>query len=396
MTLSPAPLPQLNRLGVPRLDAIDLLRGLVIALMVLDHVRDYFHADAFVFNPLDPARTTPVLYATRWITHLCAPTFVFLSGVSAFLQRANGKDVRTLSRFLLTRGAWLVALEFTIVSFGFNFAPVLFAQVIYAIGVGMIALSVLVWAPQRAVLALGVLIVAGHDALAPINAGMLGAAGPVWMFAMEPGPTSFLAGFVAYPAIPWVGVMLLGYGLAPLFLLPQTERNRILTGCAAFALGLFLLLRALNAYGDPAPWQAHQSGWRTALSFFNVTKYPPSLMFVLVTLGMSFLLLPLLERLRGAPARVLLAFGRTPLFTYLLHVYLVHGSALLLGMALGFPAAVFTHFILDPSQLVTAHWGFNLAVVYGIWLLTLAVLYPLSRWYADMKRRRRDAWLSYL
>lgn len=388
--------PQLNRLGVARLDSIDLLRGLVIALMVLDHVRDFFHVNAFVFDPLDPAQTTFAVYATRWITHLCAPTFVFLSGVSIYLQRAHGKDVRTVSRLLFTRGLWLVVLEFTLVSFGFNFGFILFAQVIYAIGVGMMLLGLLIRLPDKAVLGLGALIVVGHNALAPIDAAMFGAAGPLWLFAFEPGLIPGGLGFVAYPIVPWFGIMCLGYGLGPVFLRPEQQRRRALLQLGAAAIALFVVLRAINIYGDQFPWREYETVGRTVLSFFNVSKYPPSLLYALVTLGVSLLLMPLLERVRGIVARALLAFGRTPLFTYLLHVYIVHGSALLIGVAMGIPAAYFTNFLADPMRLVNAHWGFNLAIVYVIWLLTLVVLYPLSRWFAEVKRRRRDAWLSYL
>jgi uncharacterized membrane protein len=396
MTTNTPPLPQLNRLGVARLDAIDLLRGLVIALMVLDHVRDFFHADALLFNPVDPQRTTVVLFATRWITHLCAPTFVFLSGASIYLQRLNGRDARSLSRYLIARGMCLILLEFTVVSFGFNFGVMLFVQVIYAIGVGMVALGVLTFLPVRAVLAIGVLIVVGHNALGPINATSFGAAAALWIFALELGPTPVLPGFVAYPAIPWLGIMCLGYGLGPVFTSDAVRRRRVLMTLGIGALLLFLVLRTINAYGDPAAWRAQAATWRTVLSFLDVSKYPPSLMYVLATLGVSLLLMPWLERLRGLGARVLLAYGRTPLFTYLIHVYLVHGSAMIVGAAAGIPASYFTNFLLDPQRLVKAVWGYNLSVVYLVWLLTLVALYPLSQWFAGVKRSRRDAWLGYL
>lgn len=387
---------QLNRLGIARLESVDMLRGFVIALMVLDHVRDYFHVHAFVFDPLDPARTSVALYATRWITHLCAPTFVFLSGVSIHLQRAQGKDTATLSRFLVSRGLWLVLLEFTLISFGFNFGFVLFAQVIYAIGIGMILLAALIRLPDRVVLAIGFLIVAGHNALVPIDAQSLGSLAVLWRAAFEPGLVSGMPGFVAYPFIPWFGIMCVGYGLGSLFLQPEPERRRSTILAGAGALVLFVVIRLVNGYGDQLPWREYETNGRTLLSFFNVSKYPPSLLYVLATLGVSLLLMPLLERLRGTAASALLAFGRTPLFTYLLHVYIVHGSALLIGVALGFPANIFCNFIVDPSRLVQAGWGFGLGIVYIVWFGTLATLYPLSRWFAGVKRRRRDAWLSYI
>jgi uncharacterized membrane protein len=391
--------PGLNRAGVPRLDAIDMLRGLVIALMVLDHVRDFFHVDAFAFDPTDPVRTTPLLYATRWVTHLCAPTFVFLAGVSAYLQGVNGKDRPTLSRFLLTRGLWLVLLEVTIIGFGFNFAfPFLFLQVIWAIGISMVMLAGLIWLSRRTVLGIGVLIVAGHGLLGPIDAADLGAhfgaLGVAWQLALEPGPLPM--GFIPYPALPWLGVMCLGYGLGHVFALPAAERRRTVLMLALAAVALFVVVRLLNGYGDPAPWARQDDAVRTLLSFFNVSKYPPSLLYVLITLGVALALMIALESLRGFFARVLLAYGRTPLFTYVVHIYVVHCAALLVGIAGGWPASAFVDSISNPRQLLSAHWGFGLPVVYVVWLLVLALLYPLARWFSGVKRRRRDWWLGYL
>jgi len=389
--------PALNRTGAPRLDMIDMLRGLVIALMVLDHVRDYFHETAFLFDPTNLSRTNVLLFATRWVTHLCAPTFVFLAGVSVFLQRANGKTGAALSKFLLTRGLWLIFLEMTIIVFGFNFVwPFAFVQVIWAIGVSMLLFAALVRLPTGAVLAIGAIIVAGHGLLGPINAPALGAWAPFWILTMEPGPAPWLPGFVVYPAIPWFGIMCLGYGLGSIFIKTVEGRSRAVALLACGALVLFLVLRAINGYGDPAPWSVQKNAVFTALSFINVSKYPPSLLYVLITLGVSMLLLLALQRLRGAAAKVLLVFGRTPLFTYVLHIYIAHGLALLIGVATGVPAAYFSNLLGDPARLVSAHWGFGLPVVYGIWLLVLLTLYPFSRWFAGVKRRRRDWWLSYL
>jgi uncharacterized membrane protein len=388
--------PSVTRTGAPRLDAIDLLRGLVIVLMVLDHTRDFFHVQALAFDPTDLTRSDPALFLTRWVTHLCAPTFVFLAGASVWLQRAN-KSPAALSRFLLTRGLWLIALELTVVSFGFNFAaPFVFLQVIWAIGVGMVALALLVWAPPAAVLALGCIIVAGHQLLAPIDAPALGGAAPLWRVAMEPGLAGFAPGLAVYPAVPWFGVLCLGYGLGSVFAKPPAARRRLTLLLGLGALALFALLRALNGYGDPRPWDGQDDGLLTALSFLNVSKYPPSLLYVLVTLGASMLLMLALERLRGPLAALLLAFGRTPLFTYLLHVYLLHGLAMATGAAMGVEPSAFSGFLADPSRLIAAGWGVGLPVVYVIWFAVCLALYPASRWYAGVKRRRRDWWLGYL
>jgi uncharacterized membrane protein len=385
----------LTRDRPPRIAEIDLLRGFVIALMVLDHVRDFFLTQAFAFSHTDPERTTLALYATRWATHLCAPTFVFLAGASIFLQQANGKSSRQLARFLALRGAWLLVLELTIVGFGFNFAPIVFLQVIWAIGMGMVLLAVLVRFSPRAIGTLGAVIVVGHGLLAPIDAGDLGSLGLVWTLLFE---LSFVPnlGLIAYPLVPWFGVMCLGYALGFIFTLPLERRRRALATAGAVALVAFVIVRTLNGYGDPARWRSFETISQTVMSFLNVSKYPPSLLFVLVTLGPSLLITPLLMRLRGSLANLLLAFGRTPLFTYVLHIYVAHGAALIIGIAMGLPAAAFRNFILDPSPLSNSNWGFPLAGVYVAWVGVLALLYPLSAWFADVKRRRRDWWLSYV
>lgn len=391
----------LTRSGARRLDSIDMLRGLVIVLMVLDHARDFFHVDAFVFDATDPTRTTPLLFLTRWVTHLCAPTFVFLSGVSIFLQQANGKSGADLSKFLLTRGLWLILLELTIIAFGLNFAmPYVFLQVIWAIGAGMVVMAALVHLPAVLVLALGALIVAGHGLLAGIDAANLGSWGVLWRLTMEPGPAGFAPGLVIYPAIPWLGVMCLGYGLGGVFLQDPARRRRSVLMLGAAAVALFLMIRAVNGYGDPSRWSVQPSTTGTILSFFNVSKYPPSLLYVLITLGVSLLLSLALEYLKGLPARVLLAFGRTPLATYVVHIYVLHLLAFVVIAASGLPASLFIDFLgsnfsTSPARLVAAGWGFNLAVVYLIWIAVLAALYPFSSWLARIKRERRDWWLSY-
>ncbi|MDQ3125021.1 MAG: heparan-alpha-glucosaminide N-acetyltransferase domain-containing protein [Pseudomonadota bacterium] len=391
---SPASAGGLTRSGAARIDAIDKLRGLMIALMVLDHVRDFFHRTAFTADPLAMDSGDPALFMTRWMTHLCAPTFVFLAGVSVYLQRANGKSRGELTRFLATRGAWLILLEVTAVGWGFNFGGGVFLQVIWAIGASMLAMALLIWLPRMALLALGVAIIAGHQLLAPINPPDLGALAPAWTATLEFGPG--LGGFVAYPFVPWLGVMLLGYGLGNLFQQADGARTRTVLMLTVGMLVLFAVVRGINLYGDPRPWAAQAEPLWTALSFINASKYPPSLDFVLVTLGLSLTLLPLLARLGGLPARLLLAFGRTPLFTYVLHVYLAHGLALVVGAMMGVPPSAFFNLLGDPSRVIEAGWGFGLAGVYAAWLVVLAMLYPLSRWFEDVKRRRRDWWLGYL
>jgi len=383
----------LTRAGALRLDAIDSLRGLVIVLMVLDHVRDYFHAPAFVFSPTDLTQTTPLLFMTRWVTHLCAPTFVFLSGVSIFMQRANGKNPTDLSKFLLTRGLWLVFLELTIIGFGFNMGPpIAFLQVIWAIGASMMLMAAVVHLPPMAVLALGAFIAIFH----PIYSAALQPAetGAWWFMFMQPGPTMFMRGFAPYPMLPWFGIMCLGYGLGFIFRQDPEPRRRSVLALALSLLAAFVVLRGINGYGDPAPWTVQSNSIMTLLSFINVSKYPPSLMYVLITLGTSMLLLLALEKLAGPLQRLFLAFGRTSLFTYVLHIYLAHSLAILIGALGGIPASYYFDFIMKFQT--GGGEGFGLTVVYGVWLSVLLMLYPLSAWFARVKRERRDWWLSYM
>lgn len=398
-----------------RIAEIDMLRGLVIVLMALDHVRDYFLAGGFAVNPLDPAETTPWLYATRWITHLCAPTFILLAGVSAHLQLAKGKTTAQLSKFLLTRGLWLVALELTILSFGWSFAfpYLLFIQVIWAIGWSMIALAALVWLPRMAVLAIGLVIVVGHNLLDPLTPEQFGPLSVLWTLAHEGGPIfvgGAPAGLVAYPVLPWFGVIAIGYGMGALFAAAPRKRDSALLVVGLAMLAAFLVLRGLGLYGNPAagldlgPFAAGAS-WRdqpdirgALMVFLDVQKYPPSLQFLLVTLGIVFVLWPLLARLRGPIASVLNTFGAVPLCFYVLHVYVVHLGAMAANAALGRDVSGLLDYLVvalvEPDRL--AHLGFGLPWVYLAWAVVLAVMYPLCRYWQALKARRRDWWLSYL
>lgn len=397
-----------------RLAEIDMLRGLVIALMALDHVRDFFHVGGFRYDPLDPEQTTALLYATRWITHLCAPTFVFLAGVSAFLQAAKGKTGAALAGFLLTRGLWLIVLEATVLSFGwsFGFPYPLFLQVIWAIGWCLIALAALVFLPRRIVFAIGLAIVCGHNLLDPLKPEQFGASALFWSFLHEGGPI-FVGetpiGVFAYPVLPWIGVIALGYCAGPVFLEPAAARDRKLALAGLAMLALFIVLRGAGLYGEPAPgdaggpfatrdWRDYDTLRDLTMGFLDVQKYPPSLQFLLITLGLALLLLPLLSRLTGAPAKVLLTFGAVPFFFYLLHVYLVHALSIAAHAAAGRDARGLFDYMLNaftaPERMQSL--GFSLPWVYVAWLAVLALLYPLCAWWRDLKQRRRDWWLSYL
>lgn len=385
-----------------RLESIDIMRGIVIVLMTLDHVRDFFHASAFLFDPLDVEKTSAALYVTRWITNFCAPTFVFLAGVSAFLYASKAGGRLAVSRFLLTRGLWLVFLELVVVGFAWNFTlggGVVGLAVIWAIGASMVVLSALAWLPSRSVLVIGVLIVAGHNALDALTPETMGGLGWVWTLLHEGGPITLANGFivyVAYPLLPWIGVMAIGYGMGFVFLQESALRFKALTSLGLLMVGGFFVLRGFRIYGDPQEWITHANGLAVAGDFFDVRKYPPSLLYVLITLGPVFLLLPWLERCKRFTAELFATFGRVPLFFYVLHLYLAHGLMMAIGMAMGYPAAAFVGVMNDPGAVVAIHWGFSLPVVYGVWILVLVVLYPACRWFGGVKKRRRDWWLSYL
>ena len=374
-----------------RVPSIDILRGLVMVLMALDHVRDFF--SNVRFDPLDLAQTSAPLFLTRWVTHFCAPTFVLLAGVSAYLmsQRCSRAD---LSRFLFTRGLWLAALEVTFMSlvwtFNVRYDHGLFLQVIWAIGVSMMVLALLVHLPMRAIALFSVVVICGHNFLDSIEPQDFGAWASLWSVLHVFGPIPHA--FVAYPLIPWIAVMSLGYCIGALFELGREQRVQRFMWLGTASLVAFVVLRAPNVYGDPSDWTLQGTTLNTLLSFVNVQKYPPSLHYLLITLGVGFLLLAAFESARGKVSEVLRTFGQVPLFFYVLHVALAHLAAGIVGSAMGFGYALLTaDFMLVPQQ-----WGFSLPVVYLAWILVVATLYPACRWFAAVKRRRSDWWLSYL
>jgi uncharacterized membrane protein len=318
----------------PRLDSVDLLRGLVMALMALDHTRDFFTVSGW--NPRDV--TDPALFLTRWITHFCAPTFMLLAGLAAHLYGARGRSIAELSRFLVTRGFLLILLEFTLVrvawTFSFGFDQ-LTAGVIWAIGASMIALAALVYLPRTAIAAVAVGLITGHNLLDGIRAEDLGSASWVWHLLHQPGLVRLGNGtsiFVLYPLIPWIGVMAAGYALGPVMELDAESRHRWLVRLGAAITAGFVLLRATNLYGDPAPWTMQETWFATALSFLNCEKYPPSLLFLMMTLGPAVMLLAVLENVRGRFVQWLTTFGRVPFFFYVTHIYLIHGLAIVFAL----------------------------------------------------------------
>jgi uncharacterized membrane protein len=388
-----------------RLQSIDILRGAVMIVMALDHVRDFFHTGAQHFSPNDLTQTTPILFFTRWITHFCAPTFMFLAGTSAYLQSRRGKSRLEVAQFLWTRGLWLVVLEFTWVrwvGWRMNFDNAqLYLWVIWALGISMIVLGGLIFIPRRALLVLSLAVIVLHnslDAVTPEQFGRLG-----WLWKVLHAPDVILIGSTVihtnYTLVPWIFVMAAGYCFGTVMDLDSERRRQLLLrlGCALIAA--FIILRWTNLYGDSSHWATQPSAPMTIVSFLNCTKYPPSLLYLLMTLGPGILILGLLERVTLGEQNPLLVFGRVPLFYYLLHLPLIHGLAMLLawfryghaGFLLDAPPSLF-----GPTQGFPTDYGYDLGVVYLIWLGAVVALYPACNWFAALKRRNRSAVLSYL
>lgn len=387
-----------------------------MVVMVLDHTRDFVHNVAFAFDPTDVTRTTLPLFLTRWITHYCAPAFIFLAGVSAYLQHARGATTAELSRFLLTRGLWLVVLEFTAVRIGtwFNldYAFLGVMQVIWAIGVSMVVLAGLVHLPFTAIAVFGAGMIALHNLLDGIHVeGWQGPGSPVpgvaarlWMILHQgneffplftwPGPVVLLL----YPLVPWIGVMAAGYAWGRIYDFDPARRRRWLVGTGCGLIAAFVVIRASNIYGDPSAWSVQSSAVFTLLSFVNTTKYPPSLLFLLMTIGPMMLALAWLEpkRLDHAPARALITFGRVPMFFYLLQWPVAHSLAIVVSLAAG--KEVGYYFTSPPAFFteVPPNAGFGLGTVYACWAIAVVILYYVCRWYAEVKRRHPGSLLRYL
>jgi uncharacterized membrane protein len=411
-TVASPPIPAIEATASPtvdrrayRMSSLDILRGLAIVVMALDHVRDFMMTAAVQDPTADPA-ASPWLFATRWITHLCAPTFVFLAGTSAGLM-AGRKSPRELASFLLTRGLWLIVLEVLVISITWSFAPTgipeaggetyIAFQVIWAIGASMVILAGLQFLGRPACFAIGAAIILGHNLLDAVwpAASTTGSTGPLWVVLharqlYEVGPFRF---YFSYPLLPWTGVMLAGYGAAGLFELPAKLRDARLVRIGVGLIIAFILIRGANVYGDPSPWNSDRgSTGASVMSFLATTKYPPSFLFLLMTLGPAAIACAYVERLYVPLKNVLMTFGRAPLAFYIAHLYLIHTAAILLGVAQGFAAQQFlTHYRYFP-----AGFGVSLPGVYLLWIAIVVMLYPLCRWVAALKARRRDWWLSYV
>ena len=388
-----------------RMSSLDILRGLVIVVMALDHVRDYVMI-ASVQDPTADPSTGPLLFATRWITHFCAPTFVLLAGTSAGLM-ARRKRPADLASFLLKRGLWLIVVEVLVISTATSLSPMGIAelggrtyvglQVIWAIGASMVVLAGAQFLGRRACLAIGAAIVLGHNLLDAVwpTASTTASTGPLWVVlharqVYEVGPFWV---YFSYPLLPWIGVMLIGYGAASLFELPAQLRDERLIRIGIGLAVAFLLVRTLNVYGDPHPWQFYPSKTAASvMSFLATTKYPPSLLYILMTLGPAAIACAFAERLRGPIRDALVTLGRAPLAFYITHLYLIHALAILLGIAQGFAVQqFFTAYRFFPKG-----FGVGLAGVYLMWITVVVILYPFCRWVAAVKARRQDWWLSYV
>jgi uncharacterized membrane protein len=387
--------------GFRRIATVDVLRGLIMIIMALDHTRDFF-SNAGV-DPTNPLQSWPLLFFTRWITHLCAPGFVALAGTSVYLQKQRGRSANDVAFKLLTRGVWLIFVEVAIVSFGLFFTYHFhFLPVIYAIGASMILLAALQYLPTRWVAVYGLAVVLLHNLLDPIHAAQLGAASGAWKLLISDG--SFMRNgklwvLVMYPVIPWSGIMALGYAFGRVVLLPGTERRRRSLQLGVVALALFAILRMTRVYGDPIVFHPSGTLSQRVMAFFQVTKYPPSLDYTCATLGFLLLLFVLIDKALEArwitkAMDIVEIYGRVPFFYYVIHFYVLHISALIALVVVtgAMPSSLSMHMFNPSAKAITC----QLPVVYLIWIALVALMYWPCKWFAGVKARRRDWWLSYL
>jgi uncharacterized membrane protein len=401
MTPNPTHNPQLptHNYSLARIESIDLLRGIVIVIMAIDHVRGYFHADKFLFDATDLTKTNAAIFFTRWITHFCAPAFVFLAGTSAAII-SQRKSTAELSKFLFTRGLWLVFLELTAINLIWYFNPSFsfFALgVIWALGISMMVLSILVRLPLKVILVIGLIIVFGHNLLDSITVD--GNSPKAFAWAVLHVSRRFEFGYpnvnAQYPVLPWIGIMALGYVTGSLYkreILPEVRKKYLLT-IGLSSIALFIMIRAMNIYGDLSGWSVQGSPAFTVMSFLNTTKYPPSLLYSLMTLGPALVFLELMEKPLGRWAQPLLHFGRVPMFFYILHLFLIHSLATIAIIITGGD----WHDTIIRNGFKYFHPQFSLGVVYIVWIIVILILYPLCKWYDKYKMNNKDKWwLSYL
>jgi len=394
-------------LNTKRIESIDIVRGIAMVIMALDHVRDYFHITANIDDPLNLDTTTPWLYFTRWITHFCAPIFVFLSGTSIYLQSLR-KTKKELSAFLIKRGLWLIFAEFTIVAMAWTFLPTLNIipmQVIWAIGISMVLLGLLIHLPYKVILVLGLVIVFGHNLL-DIPEQKAGFTPGFWWDLFHSGffklynfaPQHYF--MMVYPFVAWTGVMMLGYCMGVFFSQAYSAEQRR-KAVAYLGLGLvvlFILLRIINVYGDPHPWTEQKTGLLNFFSFMKVNKYPPSLLYLCITIGPALLVLAWVEKIKNRFTNIMVTFGRTAFFYYIIHLYLIHLLSAISFFIKGHTVKEGLDSVQNlPFLFVLPGQGYGLPVVYGVWAFVIISLYPLCRWYDKYKTAHKEKWwLSYL
>ena len=393
-----ANMPDIGKNSLERIKSVDVLRGIIMVIMALDHTRDYF--SNLHHDPLDFNYANAFYFFTRWITHFCAPVFVFLSGTSAYLSIGRGKSKKQAARMLFTRGLMLILFELTIIRLGwaFNFDyHAIFVQVIWALGWCMIFLSAMIFLPLPVIAGVGLLLIFGANAFDSVHSDSFSV--PLaWDF-LHQADAVFLFNhsvrlFILYPVIPWAGVMMVGYCLGHIMQMPVQQRNKRFFMIGSSAILLFLILRGINIYGDPRPWVIQDSGLHTFLDFIKCQKYPPSLLYLLMTLGPAIAVLPLLGKINGRISNFFCVYGRVPLFYYILHIYLIHAVQVIIGLSMGYPLHIFTDTgsMFDPKLV----WGFSLGWVYLIWISVVLILYYPCRWYMRIKMKHKRWWLSYL
>ncbi|MBK9399479.1 MAG: DUF1624 domain-containing protein [Bacteroidetes bacterium] len=397
----------MSSISKTRIESIDILRGLAMVIMALDHVRDYFHISANVDDPLNLATTTPALFFTRWITHFCAPVFVFLSGTSVFLQ-SKRKSVQELRAFLIKRGLWLVIAEVLIVSLGWSFNPqynYVFLQVIWAIGISMILLGFIISLPYKLLLTLGLILVVGHNLLDIPESAPDFRAGFWWDLIHHGHFVTYSiaenhSAFIVYPFLPWLGLMILGFCAGKLYAndFPKNRRTALLNKTGVAAILFFIIIRFINIYGDPVPWSTQNNIVFSFLSFIDTEKYPPSLLYICMTIGPALLLLAYLEKVKNKLTDALMIFGRVAFFYYIAHIYLIHLITAAFYFYRGHTLAeAQINGNIFPFYFLVAGEGFHLPATYFIWIVVVLLLFPLSKWYDSYKTKNKDKWwLSYL
>jgi uncharacterized membrane protein len=377
-----------------------------MVVMALDHVRDFFHAGAMSQSPTDMATTTPAVFLTRWVTHFCAPVFLLVAGISAFLwMEWHGRTKTELSRFLLTRGIWLILVEVIVMRVAFDFsldpkAPVLLIT-LWALGGSMVILAGLIHLPVRLLAALSVCTIVLHNLTDSVDAARIGAFAPLWNTLHQPGAfvVRGIVFVVGYPLLPLVATMAAGYCLGQVFTWDAGFRRRYLTRLGISLTVSFIVVRSVNIYGDPLRWSTQGSPVMTVLSFLNCTKYPASLDFLLMTLGPALLLLAALDDATFSGWKPILIFGRVPLFYFVVHFVWIHVIQVLITLIRYGPVP----FLLlpppsmgGPRELFPYGFGYPLWFVYAVWIFVVVTMYPACCWFAGFKRRRNDWWLGYL